>query len=482
MLSWTVPNSDGGSPVTGYNIYRSTTPGGEGSTALSTAISNTYTDTGLTNGTTYYYTVAAVNAVGTGSQSGEANATPQPAATVPSAPQGLTAIGSNQAVQISWSAPASNGGAAVSSYNVYRSTTPGAEGNTPVAAGVTGTSFVDSPLTNGTTYYYTVAAVNAVGTGPQSGEANATPQATAPSVPVGLAASGGNGSVSLSWNVPASDGGSPVTGYNIYRSTTPGGEGSTALATGVTTTNYTDTTVTNGTTYYYTVAAVNAVATGPQSGEASATPKVPSAAYIGRVGSATASSSRTTTSVTVGGAGVAAGQTLVVSLLLSSTNSLTAAVTATDTAGNSYVVARDTNDGSAGDRTVVLVSVGVKALAAGGGITLTYPSSAETHVSVDDFSGVTGIDKTAGATGTTAAFSSGTAATTQATDVLIGVVGAESAKSPTWDTGWTKLPVLSISSDYLATAYQMATAVGSYAASGTISGQWMAIIVSLKTS
>ena len=249
------------------------------------------------------------------------------------------------------------------------------------------------------------------------------------------------------------------------------------------TTSYTDNAVTNGTAYYYKVAAVNSAGTSPQSNEASATPNVPSAAaYIGRVGSATASSSRTTTSVTVGGSGVAVGHTLVVSLLLSTTNSLTAAVTATDTAGNSYVVASDTNDGSGGDRTLVLVSVGVKALAAGGSITLKYPSAAETHLSVDEFSGVTGIDSTAGATGTSAAFSSGTAATTQARDVLVGVVGAESAKSPAFASGWTKLPVLAVSSDYLDTAYQMATASGSYAATGTTSNQWMAIIVTLKTS
>ena len=54
------------------------------------------------------------------------------------------------------------------------------------------------------------------------------------------------------------------------------------------------------------------------------------------------------------------------SLLLSSHDQPTGAVSATDSAGNSYAVARDTNDGSGGDRTVVLVSVGVKALAAGG--------------------------------------------------------------------------------------------------------------------
>jgi len=53
---------------------------------------------------------------------------------------------------------------------------------------------------------------------------------------------------------------------------------------------------------------------------------------------------------------------------------------------------------------------------------------------------------------------------------------------PTWASGWTRLPVLSVSSDYLGTAYQIATAAGSYAAVGTTSNQWMASIVTLKTS
>jgi hypothetical protein len=78
-----------------------------------------------------------------------------------------------------------------------------------------------------------------------------TPAAIA-AAPTGLSATGGNGQVNLVWN--ASTG---ATSYNVYRGTNAGGESTTPIATGVTDINYTDSTVTNGTTYYYKVAAVN---------------------------------------------------------------------------------------------------------------------------------------------------------------------------------------------------------------------------------
>jgi cellulose 1,4-beta-cellobiosidase len=90
---------------------------------------------------------------------------------------------------------------------------------------------------------------------------------SAPAAPAGLAATAGNAQVTLSWT--ASSG---ATSYNVYRGTATGAEGASSIATGITATTYTNTGLTNGTTYYYKVAAVNGVGTSPMSNEASAKP------------------------------------------------------------------------------------------------------------------------------------------------------------------------------------------------------------------
>src|SRR5206468_1118869 len=96
---------------------------------------------------------------------------------------------------------------------------------------------------------------------------------TPPSAPQNLAATGGNAQVTLTWQAPASDGGSPITNYRIYRGTSSNGETLKATIGNVLT--YTDTSVTNGVTYYYQVSAVNGAGEGPRSNEASATPSPP---------------------------------------------------------------------------------------------------------------------------------------------------------------------------------------------------------------
>ena len=98
------------------------------------------------------------------------------------------------------------------------------------------------------------------------------PATTPPSAPQNLQATPGNAQVSLTWSAPASDGGSQLTGYKLYRGLSPGGEDLVNPVGTPSGTTFTDTTAVNGTTYYYVVKASNAVGNSPPSNEASATP------------------------------------------------------------------------------------------------------------------------------------------------------------------------------------------------------------------
>src|SRR5208282_889995 len=164
-------------------------------TQIAAPTGTTFTDTGLTNGTKYFYVVSAVNTAGESANSSEASATPVAPVTVPAAPAGLAASAGNARVSLTW-----NASSGATSYHVKRSTTSGGP-YTQIAA-PTGTTFTDTGLTNGTKYFYVVSAVNTAGESANSSEASATPIApvTIPAAPAGLAASAGNAQVSLTWN------------------------------------------------------------------------------------------------------------------------------------------------------------------------------------------------------------------------------------------------------------------------------------------
>jgi fibronectin type 3 domain-containing protein len=187
-------------------------------------------------------------------------------ASSPSAPVNLRATPGAGSVTLNWTGSASG---APTSYRVYRGTKSDGEVTTPVGtvSGTT-TTFADTGLQNGKLYFYFVDAVNAVGGSPNSNEVSVTPAAapTVPAAPTGLVASGANNAVGLTWNASAG-----ATSYSIQRGTTPGGEAATPIATSATN-SFTDTTVTNGTTYYYKVRAANSAGTSAASAEANATP------------------------------------------------------------------------------------------------------------------------------------------------------------------------------------------------------------------
>ena len=234
----------------------------------------------VTNAVLANATTGTVGAAGAGSPnllvySGFTSSDAGTSVLAPCAPS-AAAVGGNHVVHLSWTLNAAR--AAATSVNIYRGTAPGAEGNTPFAANLTPgtTTFDDTSAQNGTTYYYQAAAVNG------SGEARSTEvaalAASPPGAPTLNVPTAGNGTVHLSWTAPATNGGSPITQYKVYRGTSPGGEGTSSIATvGSATTSYDDTTVTNGTTYYYQVATVNSAGE-TRSGERSASPIGPPAA------------------------------------------------------------------------------------------------------------------------------------------------------------------------------------------------------------
>lgn len=169
-LTWTA--SAGAS---GYYVKRSTTSGSEAQ--IATASTSNYTDTGLTNGTTYYYVVSAYNSYGQSSNSNEVSVTPAAPVTAPAAPAGVEATASDTEVSLTWTA--STG---ATSYHVKRSTTNGA-GYTQIAA-PTATNYTDTGLTDGTTYYYVVSALNSAGESGNSAQVSATPKTVAADVTI----------------------------------------------------------------------------------------------------------------------------------------------------------------------------------------------------------------------------------------------------------------------------------------------------------
>ena len=274
-LSWSAPASTGGSAITGYKI-ESSSDGGSSWSDLVANTSNTtttYAHTGLTAGATRHYRVSAINANGTGVPSNVANATT--GATAPGAPTGLTATASGTtAINLSWTAPASTGGSAITGYRIEGSSNGGSSWSDLVAnTSNTTTTYAHTGLTAGTTRHYRVSAINANGTGVPSNVANATTGATAPGAPTGLTATAsGTTAINLSWSAPGSTGGSAITGYRIEVSSNGGSSWTNLVAnTSNTTTTYAHTGLTAGATRHYRVSAINANGAGTASNVANAT-------------------------------------------------------------------------------------------------------------------------------------------------------------------------------------------------------------------
>ena len=227
------------------------------STATTTTVS------GLSNGTSYLFRVAAVTAVGRGFLSTDsAPVVPGRVAAAPAAP---TATLGNGQVTLAWKAPASDGGFSVTDYVVRQSADNGVTWTTVADPVSTATTTTVTGLSNGTSYLFRVAAVTAVGRGFLSTDSAPVVPATFAGAPVALAATAGSGSVTLAWKAPASDGGAAITDYAILWSEDDGRSWKAFARPATTATAATLPGLPSGVTLRFRVAAVNAVGTGPAS-------------------------------------------------------------------------------------------------------------------------------------------------------------------------------------------------------------------------
>ena len=293
-LTWTAPASSGGSAITKYQVSSN-----NGSTwtdiTSATAIGCVYS--GLTNGVSYTFKVRAVNASGAGAAATVTatptgttpSPTPSPTTTpiptgTPSAPQSFAATpdGSGR-MKLTWTAPASIGGSAITKYQV--SSNNGTTWTDITSA--TSIGCVYSGLTNGVSYTFKVRAVNASGAGaaatvtatptavtptpsPTVTPTPTTPPTGTPSAPQNFTAvPDGSGRIKLTWTAPASSGTSAITRYEVSSSN---GTTWAPLPNSATATGCVYTSLTNGVSYTFKVRAANASGAGAEA-TATATPR-----------------------------------------------------------------------------------------------------------------------------------------------------------------------------------------------------------------
>jgi hypothetical protein len=215
-LSWIAPLNDGGSDIAYYVVrYKKVSAQNYLPADYVIAKVPSATITGLVNGEKYNIIVRAVNSIARGPFAAAPISTP---AAAPGAPTALIPTAGNGQVSLKWTAPASNGGSAITDYVVeYKKSS-----DTAFAVFTDGVSIAASAtvtgLTNGQAYIFRVKAKNAIGLSAYTADSAQIIPVTVPGAPTAIAGTVGNGQVILNWTAPASNGGSAITDYVIeYR-------------------------------------------------------------------------------------------------------------------------------------------------------------------------------------------------------------------------------------------------------------------------
>ena len=273
-------------------VYVSVAGTGVWTTYPTGGTATTYPVTGLDGPTTYTIAVRAVNVNGPGSWSNTTSVTPLASASAPTAPTSLTGTAGVGQVSLAWTAPSSDGGSAITSYDVDVSAVGTGTWST-INTGSTATSRTVTGLDSTKSYDVRVRAVNSVGSGSWSNTFNVTPLAapTAPTAPRDLVAEPStSGTIRLSWSAPASDGGAAIDYYTV---TATDGVGPPRQITSTgTSTDFGG--LTDGVIYTFTVSAHNSVGDGPASTGVTATPDAGPPASSGGASSAPAPATTST--------------------------------------------------------------------------------------------------------------------------------------------------------------------------------------------
>jgi titin len=253
-VSWDPPSDDGGMPVLEYRIFKGIVSTPLKLLASVDATETSYVDDQVINGHRYRYAVMAVSVVGEGGLSDPVDVTP---AGVPKAPSSFEVILGEGNVILSWNPPVDDGGDIVKSYSVRRGLSDEAMVLLTVVSN--GTLFIDPDVVGGKVYYYDVAATNDIGVG-TTAPIQDIEVMLRPGGPTNLKVVVKDGDVVITWSPPESDGGVELTGYRLLRGHK---EGSLSVIQDLDlVTTFTDDTVEDGRTYWYSVRAVNVVGEG----------------------------------------------------------------------------------------------------------------------------------------------------------------------------------------------------------------------------
>ena len=265
VLRWQAPANNGGSDLVRYEVRHAAGASVPGDTPWTpVGLATTHTVSGLANGALHSFEVRAVNGQGAGPEV-RTQETPAPAtvpATVPAAPQGLSAAPGDSQVVLRWQAPASNGRSAILRYEVRHAEGASVPGDTPWTPVGLATTHTVSGLANGALHSFEVRAVNGQGAGSEV-RTQATP-VTVPAAPQGLSTAPGDSQVVLRWQAPASSGGSDLVRYEVRHAAGASVPGDTPWTPVGLATTHTVSGLANGALHSFEVRAVNGQGAGPE--------------------------------------------------------------------------------------------------------------------------------------------------------------------------------------------------------------------------